>query len=388
MAWNQGGGGGPWGGGGNGGGGPWGRGSAGGGRGGAPGPDFEEIIRRGQEKLRRAMPGQRRFGGGQGALVIAALALAAWFATGIYRVNSDEQGVVMRFGQWTGTTEPGLHYHLPYPIETVLLPRVTKVNQIQLGFRSPTDTRFDGRLDRGGARDVPEESRMLTGDENIVEADFVVFWRIGDAGKFLFHVRDAEATVKVAAESAMRDVIGRNPIQAALSDKREQIAIQAQEELQKLLDSYDAGITVVQVQLQKVDPPQAVIDAFNDVQRARADQERARNEAEAYRNDILPRARGEAERMVQEAEAYKEQVLNLAQGETKRFMALYTAYKQSEDVTQRRLYLETMEDILARSPKIIIDPAAKGGQGVVPYLPLPEIQKRQPPAQPQQGGAR
>ncbi|HSV28589.1 MAG TPA: FtsH protease activity modulator HflK, partial [Candidatus Omnitrophota bacterium] len=309
---------------------------------------------------------------------------AAWMATGIYRVNPDEQGVVLRFGKFVDTTEPGLHYHLPYPMESVLKPKVTQINQLQLGFRSGGE----GRMERSGFRDMPEESRMLTGDENIVEADFVVFWKIADAGKFLFNVRDPEGTVKVAAESAMRDVIGRNPIQAALSDKREQIAQQAQDELQRLLDAYGAGILVTQVQLQKVDPPGAVIDAFNDVQRARADQERARNEAEAYRNDIIPRARGEAERLVQEAEAYKEQVLNQAQGETKRFMALYNAYKQSAEVTERRMYLETMEGILQNSPKIIIDPSAKGAQGVVPYMALPELKKQQQPAQPGQGGAR
>jgi len=216
---------------------------------------------------------------------------------------------------------------------------------------------------------------MLTGDENIVEADAAVFWRIKDAGKFLFNVRAPEATVKVAAESSLREVIGRNPIQAALSDKREQIAIQAQEELQKLLDAYGAGIHVQQVQLQKVDPPGAVIDAFNDVQRARADQERARNEAEAYRNDIIPRARGEVERIIQEAQAYREQVVDLAQGDAKRFLALLGAYKQAEDVTARRLYIETMEEVLKNATKIIIDPSGKGGQSVVPYLPLPEIKK-------------
>jgi membrane protease subunit HflK len=243
------------------------------------------------------------------------------------------------------------------------------------------------RGERGSSsRNVPEESRMLTGDENIVEADFAVFWRIKDAGQYLFKIRDPEATVKVAAESAMRDVIGRNPIQAALSDKREQIAIQSQEELQRLLDSYQAGIQVLQVQLQRVDPPQAVIDAFNDVQRARADQERARNEAEAYRNDIIPRARGEAERMIQGAEAYKEQVLNKAEGETKRFMALYNAWRGAPDVTERRLYLETMEEVMTNAPKILIDPSAKGASGVVPYMALPELKKSQPA--PADGGVR
>lgn len=378
MPWNpQGGGGGPWGG--NGGGnGPWGRGNGGGG---SPSPDLDDLIRRGQEKLRRAIPGGS---GGGSLLVIAALVGAVlWGATGIYRVQPNEQGVVMRFGKWVGTTDEGLHYHMPYPIETVLKVRVTDINQLNLGFRTAGQSRFE-RPTNGG-RDVPEESRMLTGDENIVETDFTVFWRIGDAGKYLFNLADAEGTVKVAAESAMRDVIGRNPIQAALSDRRQQIADAARNELQRLLDTYDSGIMITQVQLQKVEPPGAVIDAFNDVQRARADQERARNEAEAYRNDIIPRARGEAERMIQEGEAYKEQVLNQAEGETKRFMALYNAYKQAQDVTERRLYLETMEEVLKNTPKIIIEPNGKGGQGVVPYLPLPEIKQ---PAKPANGGAR
>ncbi|MEO0035651.1 MAG: Protein HflK, partial [Pseudomonadota bacterium] len=321
MAWNPrgGDGGGPWGsGGGSGGdgGGPWGR--PGGGQGGGQGPDIDEFIRRGQEMLRRAMPGGGF--GGRGVVTLAVLAaLAAWAATGIYKVSPDEQGVVLRFGKWVDTTEPGLHYRLPYPVDSVLLPKVTKVNQLQIGYRSAGDPRIERTAI---SRNVPEESRMLTGDENIVEADSAVFWRIKDAGKFLFNVRDPEMTVKVAAESSLREVIGRNPIQAALSDKRELIALQAQEELQRLLDSYGAGIEIQQVQLQKVDPPGAVIDAFNDVQRARADQERARNEAEAYRNDIIPRARGEAERLVQESQAYREQVVNLAQGDAKRFLSV------------------------------------------------------------------
>ena len=374
MPWNPrgGGGGGPWGGGGGGGNGggngnsPWGR------PGGGPGgPEIEDFIRRGQEALRRVMPGGHGVGG-QGLMALAVLALAAWAFTGIYKVSPDEQGVVMRFGKWVDTTEPGLHYRLPYPIETVLLPKVTKINQLQLGYRSVGETRGE----RGSSsRNVPEESRMLTGDENIVEADAAVFWRIKDAGQFLFNIRDPEGTVKVAAESSLREVVGRNPIQAALSDKREQIAIQAQEELQKLLDAYGAGIQVQQVQLQKVDPPGAVIDAFNDVQRARADQERARNEAEAYRNDIIPRARGEVERIVQEAQAYREQVVDLAQGDAKRFLSIYGSYKQAEDVTARRLYIETMEEILKSATKVIIDPSAKGSSGVLPYLPLPELKK-------------
>ena len=373
MAWNPrgGDGGGPWGGGGDGnGGGPWGR-PGGGGNAGGPGPDIDEFIRRGQEMLRRAMPGNGFGGRGVAALALAAV-LGAWAATGIYKVSPDEQGVVLRFGKWIDTTDPGLHYRLPYPIDSVLLPKVTKVNQIQIGYRSASDPRSERAAI---TRNVPEESRMLTGDENIVEADAAVFWRIKDAGKFLFNVRDPEVTVRMATESSLREVIGRNPIQAALSDKRELIALQAQQELQRLLDSFEAGIEIQQVQLQKVDPPAAVIDAFNDVQRARADQERARNEAEAYRNDIIPRARGEAERLVQESQAYREQVVTLAQGDTKRFLSILSTYKQAEDVTARRLYLETMEEVVKKSSRIVIDPAARGAQGVVPYLPLPELRK-------------
>ena len=372
MPWNpKGGDGGPWGNGGGNEGNPWGRQQK---SGGPTPPDLEEWLRTVADQVRRLLGGSH-FDGTKGLKILAALVLLAWAATGIYQVQTDEQGVVMRFGRWVDTTEPGLHYHMPFPIEAVLLPKVTKVNQIQLGFRA------GDRFERGNHRDVPEESRMLTGDENIVEASFAVFWRIKDAGKFLFSVRDPEGTVKVAVESAMRDVVARNPIQAVLSDKREAIAQEATAELQEILDSYDTGIFVQEVQLQKVDPPSAVIDAFNDVQRARADQERLRNEAEAYHNDIVPRARGDAERMIQDAEAYKEQVVDLAQGETKRFLSVLGTYRQAQDVIAKRMYIETMEEIVKNSAKVIMDPTvAKGGGGVVPYLPLPELQKKAPAA--------
>ena len=196
---------------------------------------------------------------------------------------------------------------------------------------------------------------MLTGDENIVEADATVFWRIRDPADYVFKVVDPQETVKVAADSAIRDVIGRNPIQAALSDRRQEIADQAQALLQSLLDSYHTGILVTQVQLQRVDPPQLVIDAFNDVQRARADQERARNEAEAYRNDILPRARGEVERIRQDAEAFKSQEISRAQGEAGRFLAVLDIYKQHKNVLSERLYIETMEEVMKKANKVFLD---------------------------------
>lgn len=369
MPWSNqggGGGGGPWGpppgsGGNN----PWGR--PGGGSGGPTPPDLEELLRKGQDRIRRVMPGG--FGSGRGVAILGIVVVAVWLLSGFYRVGAEEQGVVLRFGDWVRTEQPGLRYHLPTPIESVLLPKVTRVNRIEVGYRSGV---VDGRRAGGADRDVPDESLMLTGDENIIDIDFAVLWQIKDAGEYLFKIRDPEATVKKAAESAMREVIGRTDIQPALTEARQEIEVATRALLQGMLDQYQAGIEVVQVQLQKVDPPGAVIDAFNDVQRARADRERLRNEAEAYRNDVIPRARGEAERLIQEASAYREQVVSLAQGDAQRFVAVFEAYRDAPDVTTRRLYLETMEQILRGTNKVIID-GDNGGQGVVPYLPLNEL---------------
>jgi len=294
--------------------------------------------------------------GRRGVLLLGAFALLAWAASGIYKVGPDERGIVLRFGRWVGTDEPGLHYHLPYPIGAVLLPKMTAVNE----FRS------NGATTRGGT------NRMLTGDENIVEADYSVSWKINDARAFLFGVQDPEDVTRMAAETAVREVIGRNPILAALSDRRQQIADEAREELQRLLDSYGAGIQVIQVQLQRVDPPAAVIDAFNDVQRARADQVRARNEAEAYRNDILPRARGAADDIVQQAEAYKAQAIDQAKGEVDAFLAAYQAYLQAPEVFSWRTYLDSMDDLLRRASRVVVDASGKDMTGVVPYMPLGE----------------
>lgn len=313
-----------------------------------------------------------RPGFGKRSLMLGAgLAAVIWTSSGVYKVQPDEQGVVLRFGKWIETTNSGLHYHLPAPIDTVLFPKVTQINQLQLGFQGVS----------GGVPSTGQgtrERQMLTGDENIVEADCAVFWQIKDAGQFLFKVQDPETVVKVDAESALREVIGRTPIQAALSDKRQQIAEETRVLLQQLLDTEQAGVLVTQVQLQRVDPPSAVIDAFNDVQRARADQERARNEAEAYANDIIPRARGDAGRIAQETAAYREQVVNLAQGEAKSFLAIYQSYQQSKDVTAWRLYLESMDEVLKKASKVIIDSSGKGVSGVVPYMPMPSGKGEKP----------
>jgi modulator of FtsH protease HflK len=356
-------GGGPWGGG------PWGGPPRGNGvppRNRGPQPNLEEMLRRGQDQFRRMMP--QNFGSGRGVLIIVGALILLWLASGIYRVLPDEQGVVLRFGKYVYTTQPGLHLRFPWPVESVLTPKVTRVNRLEVGVRTDSTS----SAIRATARQVPEEALMLTGDENIVDINFTVFWVINDATSYLFNIRNQEGTVKAAAESAMREVVGRTPIASALAEGRKVIEGDTQKLLQEILDSYGAGITVTEVQLQKVDPPAPVIDAFRDVQRARADQERKRNEAEGYRNSILPVARGESVRIVQEAEAYKQQVVAEAQGEAQRFLSVYNAYLTSQDVTLKRLYIETMEAVLKNTNKVILDKSAQGA-GVLPYLPLPGL---------------
>lgn len=312
------------------------------------------------------MPGG--IGTGSGIALVLIAMLVIWLASGFYRVLPDEVGIVLRFGAYNRTTQPGLNYHLPAPIETALTPSVTRVNRTEIGYRSADTSSGRGAV----TAQLPEEALMLTGDENIVDINFAVFWVIKDAKAYLFNIRDPEMTVKSAAESAMREVIGETPIASALAEGRGKIETATQQLLQQLLNDYGAGIELTEVQLQRVDPPDPVIDAFRDVQRAIADRARLRNEAEAYANDIIPRARGDAVRIVQEANAYRQQVIARAEGDAGRFNEVYKAYKVSEDVTQKRLYLETMEDILKNTNKVIIDRSA-GGSGVLPYLPLPGL---------------
>jgi len=369
-----GGGGGGGGHGGGGGGGPWGSGSGRGGGGGPRGPvppNFEEMLRRSQDRFRRILPGG--FSTGTGVAVVLIAIVVLWMASGFYRVLPDEVGVVLRFGAYNRTTQPGLNYHLPTPIESVLTPSVTRVNRTEIGYRSG-----EGRA--AGSRQLPEEALMLTGDENIVDINFTVFWIIKDAQSYLFHIRAPEATVKAAAESAMREIVGETQIAQALAEGRGKIESETQHLLQRILDSYGAGIVITQVQMAKVDPPAPVIDAFRDVQRALADRERLRNEAESYRNDILPRARGVAVQTRQDAEAYRAEIIARSQGDADRFTAVYRAFKVAQDVTLQRLYIETMEEILKNSNKIIIDKAAQGQSGVLPYLPLPSLLGNPPPS--------
>ena len=352
---------------------PWGTPPGGNGNGSGRGPtppDIDAIIREIQKKINRFLPGGSSSGGKPIGLILIILAVV-WLASGLYRVLPDEQGVVLRFGKFIKTTQPGLNYHIPMPIETVQTPKVTKVNRMDIGFRSERDSGFSSG---GGVADVPQESLMLTGDENIVNIDFSVFWVIKDAGKFLFQIQDPEGTVKAAAETAMREVIAKSNIQPILTEGRAKIEIETQDIIQSILDEYNSGIQITQVQTQKADPPDQVIDAFRDVQAARADMERSKNEAEAYANDVIPRARGEAAKIMQAAEAYKQKVVAAAEGEASRFVSIYTEYAKAKEVTQERMYLETMEKVLSDIDKVIIEKNA--GSGVVPYLPLPELGKK------------
>jgi len=376
MPWSNqgGGGGGPWGGGGKG---PWGSGPQ---SSGPTPPDLEEILRRGQDKLRRFLPGGSL--GGRGFALLALAAIALWGFSGFFRVEPDELGVVLRFGKNVREVDPGLNYHLPYPIEAVLTPKALRVNKIDIGMRTIND--ISGRT---STRDVPEESLMLTGDENIVDVDFSVFWKVkpNGVGDYLFNIQNPEGTVKAVAESAMREVIGRSDIQPILTGARQTTETAVQDLMQKTLDHYGAGILVQQVQLQKVDPPAQVIDAFRDVQAARIDQDRAVNEAQTYANRVVPEARGKVAQITQAAEAYRQQTVAEAKGQTSRFSQIYDQYKKAPDVTRERMYLETMERVLGGADKIIVD-SGKDGTSVVPYLPLNELTR--PRSQPAPGGQR
>ena len=350
--------------------GPWGGGSGGGGGGGGPTPpDIEEMLRRGQDSFKRFIPGG--VGGMRGIILIVLAVAALWGGSGFYRVQPGEQGVELLFGKFVKHTTPGLNYWFPSPIGEVLKPNVERTNTVSVGFREVNQD----RRGRGTGRDVPQESLMLTGDQNIIDIDFVVQWRIKNAADFLFNIRDPEGTIKIAAESAMREVIGQTGLEDATTGKRQQVQQKARALLQKILDDYGAGVAIAEIQLQKADPPAEVIDAFHDVQRARQDQERSINEATAYKNDIVPKAKGQAQTMIQAASAYREKVIKEADGEAQRFLSVYETYKIAKDVTTRRLYLERMQQVLKDAEKVIID-KGQGGTGVVPYLPLPELQKR------------
>ena len=368
MPWNNQGGGGPWGGSG---GGPWGgQRPTGGSGGGGQQPNIEEMLRRSQDRVRRVMPGG--FGSPVAIALIILVLVGIWLLSGLYRVQENERGVPLLFGDWNGdVTEPGLHWWPPAPIGEVLVPPVTQINRLNIGFRDASDI----RTRTTSTRDVQNESLMLTSDQNIADVDFTVQWRISNAGEFLFNIRNPEETVKAAAESAMREVVGQTALDDLLTTAREEVQSKTRDLIQSILDGYGAGIAIERVQLQKTEAPPPVIDAFNDVQRARQDKEKLQNEAESYRNRIVPTSRGEAAGLIQEATAYRERVIKEAQGEASRFDQIYETYRSAPEVTRRRLYIETLRDVLEKADKVIIDDGAEGGQGVVPYLPLNELNR-------------
>jgi membrane protease subunit HflK len=370
MPWNNQSGGGGWKGSN---GGPWGQGPRN--TGGPTPPDLEELLRRSQDRLKRVLPG-----GGRNLspvtlvaiLAVAAAIIAYNFFT--FRVQPDEVGVVLRFGRYDRVAQPGLNFRLPYPVETVYTPKVTRVNRITVG--QITDEQGSA------ARDVSEESLMLTGDENIVDITFSVFWVINDASKYLFNMEDPDGSVKAVAESAMREIVGHSNIQSLLTQGKAVTEQQVEELIQRTLDSYGAGISVSQVQLQRVDPPADVVAAFRDVQAAQADQARLQNEAQTYSNKVVPEARGEASQITNAAVGYRNRLIAEAKGQADRFNEVFESYKAAPDITRRRMYIETLEGVLSDTDKVILD-SKVSGSGVVPYLPLGSpTQTPRPSAQP------
>ena len=287
-------------------------------------------------------------------IVIAFVGL--WLASGFYQVQPAEQGIVLRFGAYQDTTFSGLHYHLPYPIETVKKVNVTQERSITVGVSEMNNSSFT-------------ESHMLTGDENIVDINLTIVWTVKNAKDYLFNMRSPDETVRVAAQSVLREIVGQSNMQDIITSDRGKIEDDTKLELQKVLNEFQSGIEIIRAKLQKADPPKQVVDAFNEVQRAKADMEKYKNEAEAYSNEILPKARGAAEQSIQNAKAYKAGVVNNAQGDAERFISVYNGYRQGKDVTIKRLYIETMEQVLVNSKKVIID-QSKNNTPVLPYLPL------------------
>ena len=296
-----------------------------------------------------------------------------WVLSGFYQIQPHEQGVVLRFGAFSNTTDAGLRYHLPYPIENVIKVSMTQERSINLGVGGEASPSRKYAANAANSSSTSynafTESHMLTGDENIVDINLTVVWRVKDAKDYLFNIRSPDQTVVVAAQSVLREIVGQSHMQPIITGDRGKVEDETKEELQNLLNGFGSGIQIVRVKLQKADPPKQVVDAFNEVQRAKADMERFKNEAEAYRNEILPRARGEAEQLIQNAQAYRESVVNKAKGEAERFASVYNAYKLGREVTIKRLYIETLENVIKNSNKIIIDPSARGSN-VLPVLPL------------------
>ncbi|MCD6036034.1 MAG: putative integral rane proteinase [Rickettsiales bacterium] len=352
---------------------------------------IDNVIKRSQEQFRRFVG--TGGGGSKGGRAdtpnprklftfVATLLALLWLSTGFYVVDTEEQAVILQFGKYNRTTNPGLNYHFPAPIEKAIKIAVTRIHQEEIGGRgttTPAASSFGFKKDTAGyASSALKERLMLTGDSNIVDVNFVVQWRVSNAQNYIFNVRDnyGESSVKNAAESAIREVIGKTRLEAVLAKERSRIEEESKHITQSILDSYYAGIEIVRVQMLGSDPPEDVLDAFRSVEAARAEKETKKNEAERERNSIIPDARGRAQQLIEEALAYKQQTIARATGEADRFNSVYNQYKNAKDVTTERMYLETMEEILKDIPKVVLD--SKGTQGVLPYLPLKELGKTSP----------
>ncbi len=346
---------------------PWGK-QGGGGNNNQTPPDLDEVLKRLQERFGGFFGGGGNNSGGSNSdfklnknaitAVLGAL-FVIWIVSGFYMVAADEEAVVLRFGKHTETKGPGLNWAIPYPVDRVEKLPVTRVQRLEIGFRQFGD---------GTIRKRTNESLMLTMDENIVDISFIVQYKIKSVENFLFNIDSATKTVRDAAESAIREVIGRTSIDDVLTTKKAEVEVETQDLIQTILDSYQAGISISTIKLQDVQPPERVIREFKDVASAREDRERAKNEAQAYANDIIPKSRGESKKMVLDAQAYAKEVVSRAEGESDRFESLLAAYKKAPEVTRKRLYMETMQEVMTKADKIIIDGKVAGS--VLPYLPL------------------
>lgn len=293
-------------------------------------------------------------------LVLSVLGLL-WLSSGVYEVKEGEEAAVVRFGRFVRKGTPGLNYHLPAPLELAITEKVNQSRRIEIGYKSIVG------ISRNGDNIKPNsaESTMLTGDENIVELNCDVMWHINDLEKFIFNIINPEEAVKTAAESAIREIIGKTPISSVLSNQKQEITAKIEELTQKILDQYHAGVSIEKVQLLKAEPPAEVIDAYRDVQTSKADKEREINQAQSYNNDILPKARGEAAKILEEAEGYKQEVISRAMGDSKRFTAIYKQYTFNKQLTKDRLYLEAVEEVLKGATKTII-----GNSSMLPHMAI------------------
>ena len=319
-------------------------------------PDIDEILNNLQNKFKIGLPKK----GGMAFVLV--LAVALWFATGVFIIDPEEQGVIKRFGAITNIVGPGPHYHLPLPIETVQIAPVTAVRRLEIGFRT-IQTGPPAKYRR-----VLKESLMLTGDENIIDVQFIVQYRISDLENYFYSLTNPDETVKSAAESAMREVVGDTTVTKALTVGKGIIEDTTAQLLQQTMNSYKGGIKIENVKLQDVHPPDAVKEAFKDVVSAREDREKMINDAEGYRNNLVPKARGEAAQMINNAKAYAKEKVLVATGESERFNMVYEEYKKAKDITRERILLETMASILPKVNKVIADKAVGGN--VLPFLPI------------------